>query len=132
MLVGSRSSVHDHAPGSGRARGGADSGRVPRKAAAQIRQRLGLDRRSRCSISAGRGPSAAISTLVQTGDPVAALILDRLGPTLPAHAGALALALVVAVPLACSRRPSRHDLDTLGSAVALFGVSFRASGWASC
>src|SRR4029450_14096377 len=61
----------------------------------------------------------------KTGDPVAALILDRLGPTLQLTAGALALALAVAVPLGVLAAVRRGTVwDTLGSAVALFGVSF--------
>src|SRR5215471_14019324 len=62
------------------------------EAAAQIRQRLGL---------------------------------DRLGPTVQLTFGALALALVVAVPLGVLAAVRRGTIwDTLGSAVALLGVSF--------
>src|SRR4029453_16083644 len=61
----------------------------------------------------------------KTGDPVAALILDRLGPTLQLTAGALALALAVAVPLGVLAAVRRGSVwDTFGSAIALFGVSF--------
>src|SRR5215813_9588532 len=61
----------------------------------------------------------------KTGDPVSALILDRLGPTVQLTFGALALALVVAVPLGVLAAVRRGTLwDTLGSAVALVGVSF--------
>ena len=53
------------------------------------------------------------------------LILDRLGPTLQLTGGALALALLVAVPIGVLAAVRRDTIwDTLASAVSLFGVSF--------
>src|SRR5262249_62225353 len=61
----------------------------------------------------------------KTGDPVSALIPDRLAPTVQLTFGALALAMVVAVPLGVLAAVRRGTIwDTLSSAVALFGVSF--------
>ena len=97
------------------------------EAAAQIRQRLGLDRP--LPIQYATWVSAALrgdlGRSFKTGDPVAALILDRLGPTLQLTAGALTLALAVAIPLGVLAAVRWNSLwDTVGSAVALFGVSF--------
>ena len=95
--------------------------------AAQIRQRLGLDRPLLAQygtwvLAAARGD---LGRSFKTGDPVAALILDRLGPTLQLTGGALGLALVVAVPLGVLAAVRRGTVwDTLASAVSLFGVSF--------
>jgi peptide/nickel transport system permease protein len=56
---------------------------------------------------------------------VAALILDRIGPTLQLTGGALALALAAAIPLGVLAAVRRGTVwDTLGSAISLFGVSF--------
>src|SRR5262245_34681465 len=94
------------------------------EAAAQIRQRLGLylplPRQyrgwSRAALRGDLGPS------FKTGYPVSTLILDRLGPTVQLTFGALALALVVAVPLGVLAAVRRGTIwDTLGSAIALFG-----------
>lgn len=75
------------------------------EAAAQIRQRLGLDRP--ILIQYGTWAFAALrgdfGRSFKTGDPVVALIRDRLGPTLQLTAGALTLALVVSVPKSSSR-----------------------------
>src|SRR5262249_49501777 len=61
----------------------------------------------------------------KTGDPVAALILDRLGPTLQLTGSALTFALLVAIPLGVLAAVRRGSVwDTLGSSVSLFGVSF--------
>jgi peptide/nickel transport system permease protein len=96
-------------------------------AAAQIRQRLGLDRPLALqyvgwATAALRGD---LGRSFKTNDPVAALILERLGPTLQLTASALALALVVAIPLGVLAAVRRGTIwDTLGSAVSLFGVSF--------
>jgi peptide/nickel transport system permease protein len=97
------------------------------EAAAQIRQRLGLDRP--ILIQYGTWAFAALrgdfGRSFKTGDPVVALVRDRLGPTLQLTAGALTLALVVSVPLGVLAAVRRNTIwDTLGSAVALFGVSF--------
>lgn len=102
-------------------------GEFSRDAAAQIRQRLGLDRP--LAIQYATWVSAALhgdlGRSFKTGDPVAALIVDRLGPTLQLTAGALGLALVVAIPLGVLAAVRRGSIwDTLGSAVSLFGVSF--------
>jgi peptide/nickel transport system permease protein len=95
--------------------------------AAQVRQRLGLDRPLLAQyaswvLAAARGD---LGRSFKTGDPVAALIADRLGPTLQLTGGALLLALVVAVPLGVVAAVRRDTVwDTLASAVSLFGVSF--------
>src|SRR5947199_644985 len=97
------------------------------EAAAQIRQRLGLDRPLALQYLAWPGAARRgdLGRSFKTGDPVAALILDRLGPTVQLTAGALVLALVVAVPLGVLAAVRRGTIwDTLGSAVSLFGVSF--------
>ena len=102
-------------------------GEFSQEAAAQIRQRLGLDRPIALQYLgwAGAAVRGDLGRSFKTGDPVAALILDRLGPTLQLTAGALTLALVVAVPLGVLAAVRRGTIwDTLGSAVALFGVSF--------
>lgn len=95
--------------------------------AAQIRQRLGLDRP--LLIQYASWVSAAVrgdlGRSFKTGDPVAALIFERLGPTLQLTAGALGLALAVAIPLGVLAAVRWNSLwDTVGSAIALFGVSF--------
>src|SRR2546427_4305576 len=76
-------------------------GEFSQEAAAQIRQRLGLDRPLALQYLgwAGAALRGDLGRSFKTGDPVAALILDRLGPTVQLTFGALALALVVAVPL---------------------------------
>src|SRR2546422_1011512 len=102
-------------------------GEFSQEAAAQIRQRLGLDRPLALQYLgwAGAALRGDLGSSFKTGDPVAALILDRLGPTVQLTAGALVLALVVAVPLGVLAAVRRGTIwDTLGSAVALFGVSF--------
>ncbi len=102
-------------------------GEFSQEAAAQIRERLGLDRPIALqylgwAAAALRGD---LGRSFKTGDPVGALILDRLGPTLQLTAGALTLALVVAIPLGVLAAVRRGTVwDTLGSAVSLFGVSF--------
>src|SRR5258705_2553366 len=60
-------------------------GEFSQEAAAQIRQRLGLDPPLALQYLrwAGAGVRGGLGRPVQTGDPVAALILDRLRPTLP-------------------------------------------------
>jgi peptide/nickel transport system permease protein len=95
--------------------------------AAQVRQRLGLDRP--LLIQYGTWVMAALQgdlgRSFKTGDPVAALIWDRLGPTLQLTGGALILALLVAVPLGVLAAVRRNTIwDTLASAVSLFGISF--------
>src|SRR5258705_5807588 len=102
-------------------------GEFSQEAAAQIRQRLGLDRPLALQYLgwAGGALRGDPGRSFKTGDPVAALILDRLGPTIQLTFGALALALVVAVPLGVLAAVRRGTIwDTLGSAVALFGGSF--------
>jgi peptide/nickel transport system permease protein len=102
-------------------------GEFSQEAAARIRQRLGLDRPlplqyASWAWAAARGD---LGRSFKTGDPVAALILDRLGPTLQLTGGALAFALAVAVPLGVLAAVRRNTVwDTVGSAVSLFGVSF--------
>jgi peptide/nickel transport system permease protein len=102
-------------------------GEFSQEVAAQIRQRLGLDRPllvqyGTWALAAARGD---LGRSFKTGDPVATLILDRLGPTLQLTGAALVLALVVAVPLGVLAAVRRDTLwDTLASAVSLFGVSF--------
>jgi len=102
-------------------------GEFSQEVAAQIRQRLGLDRP--LAVQYGSWAWAAVrgdlGRSFKTGDDVATLILDRLGPTLQLTAGALAFALVVAVPLGVLAAVRRDTIwDTVGSAVSLFGVSF--------
>src|SRR3989442_1789043 len=102
-------------------------GEFSQEAAAQIRQRLGLDRPLALQYLgwAGAALRGDLGRSFKTGDPVAALILDRVGPTVQLTAGALVLALVVAVPLGVLAAVRRGTIwDTLGSAVSLFGVSF--------
>ncbi len=95
--------------------------------AAQVRARLGLDRPLLAQyagwvLAAARGD---LGRSFKTGDPVAALVLDRLGPTLQLTGGALALALAVAVPLGVLAAVRRNTIwDALASSVSLFGVSF--------
>jgi peptide/nickel transport system permease protein len=102
-------------------------GEFSQEAAARIRQRLGLDRPlplqyAHWALAAVQGD---LGRSFKTGDPVAALIVDRLGPTLQLTGGALAFALVVAVPVGVLAAVRRNTIwDTLGSAVSLFGVSF--------
>jgi peptide/nickel transport system permease protein len=96
-------------------------------AAAQIRRRLGLDRplAAQYATWAGAALRGDFGRSFKTGDPVAGLIVDRLGPTLQLTGGALVLALAVAVPLGVVAAVRRGTVwDTLGSAVSLFGVSF--------
>jgi len=97
------------------------------EAAAQVRQRLGLDRPLLAQY-AGWASAALRGDLgrsFKTNDPVATLIFERLGPTLQLTAGALVLALVVAIPLGVLAAVRRGSVwDTLASALALFGVSF--------
>jgi peptide/nickel transport system permease protein len=95
--------------------------------AAQVRARLGLDRPLLAQyatwiLAAARGD---LGRSFKTGDPVATLVLDRLGPTLELTGGALALALLVAVPLGVLAAVRRNTVwDVLASGVSLFGVSF--------
>ena len=95
--------------------------------AAEVRARLGLDRPllAQCAswiLAAARGD---LGRSFKTGDPVATLVLDRLGPTLQLTGGALALALLVAVPLGVLAAVRRNTVwDALASGVSLFGVSF--------
>ena len=102
-------------------------GEFSAEAAAQIRQRLGLDRplAAQYATWAAAAARGGLGRSCKTGGPVAALIADRLGPTLQLTGGALLLALVVAVPLGVLAAVRRGTVwDTLGSAVSLFGVSF--------
>lgn len=97
------------------------------EAAAGIRQRLGLDRPLVLQYAtwAGAAIRGDLGRSFKTGDPVATLILDRLGATLQLTLGALVFALVVAIPLGVLAAVRRGTVwDTLGSAVSLFGVSF--------
>jgi peptide/nickel transport system permease protein len=102
-------------------------GEFSQEVAVQIRQRLGLDRPLLAqyvtwALAAARGD---LGRSFKTGDPVATLVLDRLGPTLQLTGGALLLALVVAVPLGVLAAVRRDTVwDTVASAVSLFGVSF--------
>ena len=96
-------------------------------AAAQIRQRLGLDRPLALQYASWAAAAARgdLGRSFKTGDPGGALLADRLGPTLQLTGGALLLALLVALPLGVLAAVRRGTIwDTLGSAVALFGVSF--------
>src|SRR5881628_1449025 len=97
------------------------------EAAARVRQRLGLDR-PLVTQYAGWVSAALRGDLgrsFKTNDPVATLIVERLGPTLQLTAGALAVALAVAIPLGVLAAVRRGSVwDTIGSAVSLFGVSF--------
>jgi peptide/nickel transport system permease protein len=95
--------------------------------AAQVRARLGLDRP--LLVQYGAWVLAALrgdlGRSFKTGDAVAALVVDRLGPTLQLTGGALALGLVVAVPLGVLAAVRRNTVwDALASGVSLFGVSF--------
>ena len=65
----------------------------------------------------------------KTGDPVAGLIADRLGPTLQLTGGALLIALAVAVPLGVVAAVRRGTVwDTLGSRWRCSASRFPASG----
>jgi peptide/nickel transport system permease protein len=102
-------------------------GELSPEVAAQVRARLGLDR-PLVAQYAGWVMAALHGDLgrsFKTGDPVGALVADRLGPTLTLTGGALALALVVAVPLGVLAAVRRNTLwDALASTVSLFGISF--------
>ena len=102
-------------------------GEFSAEAAAQIRQRLGLDRPLALQYAtwAAAAVRGDLGRSFKTGDPVATLIADRLGPTLQLTGGALLFAIVVAVPLGVLAAVRRGTAwDTLGSAVSLFGASF--------
>src|SRR5437867_10441289 len=75
-------------------------GEFSAEAAAQIRQRLGLDRPLALQYVtwAGAAVRGDLGRSFKTGDPVASLIADRLGPTLQLTGGALLFAVAVAVP----------------------------------
>jgi peptide/nickel transport system permease protein len=102
-------------------------GEFSQEVAAQVRERLGLDRPvvaqyGTWALAALRGD---LGRSFKTGDPVLTLILDRLGPTLQLTGGALVLALGVAVPLGVLAAVRRDTVwDTVASAISLFGVSF--------
>jgi peptide/nickel transport system permease protein len=102
-------------------------GEFSQEAAARIRQRLGLDQPLALQYASWAWAAARgdLGRSFKTGDPVATLILDRLGPTVQLTGGALAFALAVAVPLGVLAAVRRNTVwDTVGSAVSLFGVSF--------
>src|SRR5438128_1918141 len=102
-------------------------GEFSTEAAARIRQRLGLDRPLALQYAtwAAAAVRGDLGRSFKTGDPVATLIADRLGPTLQLTGGALLFAVAVAVPLGVLAAVRRGTAwDTLGSAVSLFGVSF--------
>ena len=95
--------------------------------AAQVRARLGLDRPLLAQYASWvlAALHGDLGRSFKTGDPVAALVADRLGPTLTLTGGALVLALVVAVPLGVLAAIRRNTVwDALASTVSLFGVSF--------
>jgi peptide/nickel transport system permease protein len=97
------------------------------EAAAQVRERLGLDRPLATQYLAWVSAAARgdLGRSFKSGEPVATLIRERLGPTLHLTGGALVFALVVAIPLGVLAAVRRNSVwDTLASAVALFGVSF--------
>src|SRR5262245_28313319 len=97
------------------------------EAAAQIRQRLGLDRPLALQYLgwAGAALRGDLGRSFKTGDPVGSLILERLGPTVQLTASALAFALLAAIPLGVVAALRRGTIwDTLCSALSLFGVSF--------
>ncbi len=102
-------------------------GDFSQETAAQIRQQLGLDRPllaqyGSWALAALRGD---LGRSFKTGDPVLALIRERLGPTLQLTAGALLFAIFAAIPLGVLAAVRRDTIwDTLGSAASLFGVSF--------
>jgi peptide/nickel transport system permease protein len=102
-------------------------GEFSQEVAGRIRHRLGLDRP--LLVQYGSWALAALQgdlgRSFKTGDPVATLIWDRLPSTLQLTGGALAFALVVAVPLGVLAAVRRNTIwDTLGSAISLFGISF--------
>jgi peptide/nickel transport system permease protein len=97
------------------------------EAAARVRERLGLDRPLATQYVAWVSAAARgdLGRSFKSGEPVATLIRERLGPTLHLTGGALVFALVVAVPLGVFAAVKRNSAwDTLASAVALFGASF--------
>src|SRR5262249_22162449 len=102
-------------------------GEFSQEVAARIRQRLGLHppppvHYASLALAAVQGD---LGRSFKPGAPVATLIWDRLPPTLQLTAGALAFALVVAVPLGVLAAVRRNTAwDVLGSAVSLFGISF--------
>src|SRR5499425_2331438 len=102
-------------------------GELSPEVAAQVRARLGLDRPLPAQyaswvLAAVRGD---LGRSFKTGDPVARLVADRLGPTLTLTGGALVLALLVAVPLGVLAAIRRNTIwDALASSVSLFGISF--------
>src|SRR5438128_2756174 len=102
-------------------------GEFSTEAAARIRQRLGLDRPLALQYAtwAAAAVRGDLGRSFKTGDPVATLIADRLGPTLQLTGGALLFAVAVAVPLGVLAAVRRGTAwGWLGSAVSLFGVSF--------
>src|SRR5207247_1575219 len=76
--------------------------------AARVRQRLGLDRPLVAQYAgwAGAALRGDLGRSFKTNDPVATLIVDRLGPTLQLTAGALLFAIAVAVPLGVLPTPT--------------------------
>src|SRR2546425_11467333 len=97
------------------------------EAAARVRQRLGLDRPLVAQYAgwAGAALRGDLGRSFKTNDPVAALIVDRLGPTLQLTAGALVFALAVAIPLGVLAAVRRGSIwDTIGSAGGALWGSF--------
>src|SRR2546425_12519658 len=96
--------------------------------AARVRQRLGLDRPLVAQYAgwAGAALRGDLGRSFKTNDPVATLIVDRLGPTLQLTAGALLFAIAVAVPpggLAAGRRGGGRGAPPAGGCALWGGAS---------
>ena len=71
--------------------------------------------------------------LVFSGVPVTEVIGERVAATIQLSAAALLIAIVVGLSLGIIAAV-RHNsaIDRLATGIALLGVSFPPSGWASC
>jgi len=103
-----------------------ESGSVSAEYVAQLRQLYGLDRHAAEQLLSylGRIAQGDLGFSFRFGEPVLALVLHRLGPTLALVGAALAVSVVAGVLLgiASARRP--HGLtDTVLSALATLGYS---------
>ena len=111
-------------------------GEFSQEAAAQIRQRLGLDRPIALQYLgwAGAALRGDLGRSFKTGDPVAALILDRLGPTLQLTAGLPPTSCATAGPILRAIGDLCNARSTLGRttrSAARSGMCELAAVWAT-